>query len=240
MRALVTATVRLLRASVGGGQEPSPSLSAPELLQEGDPWNSRRHLPDEIQDNVRTRRRPSHGIWIAAATFAPTLLATYFGIIYLAGLPVGTRFPAGPKGGPKPGMSALAPQRDLVATPRQAQAPMTETLGNAAAPATAPAIPRPAPQPQVEPKAAQPTRPTRPQVETKAAQPKRSASIVTKPDAWVRGAAFPDRDSAERLAASLEGQGYPAKVRRGDTPNSPWVVWIGKHPTGVTPSERRK
>jgi hypothetical protein len=61
-----------------------------------------------------------------------------------------------------------------------------------------------------------------------------------KDDAWVRAAAFSDRDSAERLAASVEHRGYPAKVRRGDTPNTPWVVWIGKHPRGMTPSERRK
>jgi hypothetical protein len=178
--------------------------------------------PEEIN-----RRGPSHGIWIAAATFVPTFLATFFGVAYLAGLPVGSRFAADLTGGARPAMSALAPQRDVVATPRPAQAPMTEALGSAAVPATTPAIPRPA------------SRPT-PQVKPKAAEPKRSASTVTKDDAWVRGAAFLDRESAERLAASVEHRGYPAKVRRGDTPNTPWVVWIGKHPRGRTPSERRK
>jgi hypothetical protein len=231
MRALVVATMRFLRAPAGGGQQP---LSSPELHQQVGPWGSPRQLQDETQDDLPledeepeevARRGASHGICIAAVTFVPTFLATYFGIAYLAALPMGTRFPAGLKNDPQSVMSARTPDRDLVATPWQAQAPMKEALGNAATPA--PAIPRPAP------------RPTRAQVEPKAAQPKRSASIVTKHDAWVRGTAFPDRDSAERLAASIERQGYPAKVRRGDTPNSPWVVWIGKHPTAIT-LERQK
>lgn len=237
MLALVTATLRFLGASAEGRHQPSPPLSAPELRQRVGRWSRPRQLQDETQDDPPdedeeteeiARRGPSHGIWIAGATFVPTFLATFFGVVYLAGLPMGTRVPAGLKGGPQPVTSALAPQRAFVATPRQAQAPMREALGNAAVPATSAAIPRPA------------SGPTRPQVAPKAAEPKRSASTVTKDDAWVRAAAFSDRDSAERLAASIEQEGYPAKVRRGDTPNARWVVWIGKHPRGMTPSERRK
>jgi hypothetical protein len=238
MRALVTAALRLLGASAEGGQPPPPPLSAPELRQRVDRWSRPRQLQDETQDDLPVedeetediaRRGPSHGIWIAAATFVPTFLATFFGVAYLASLPMGTRFPPGLKGGPPPVTSTLAPQRDFVATPRQAQAPIREALGNAAVPATTPAIPRPA------------SGPTRPQVKPKADELKRSTSTAPKKDdAWVRAAAFSDRDSAERLAASIEQQGYPAKVRRGDTANTPWVVWIGKHPRGMTPSERRK
>jgi cell division septation protein DedD len=238
MRALVTATVRLLRASAGEGQQPSPPLSVPELRRRVDGWSGPREPQDETPDDLPAedeepkevaRWGPSHGIWIAVTTFVPTFLATFFGIAYLAGPPTGTRFPAGREGEPQPVMSALAPQRDFVAIPRQqAQAPAREALGNAAVPPTTPASRRPALQP------------THPQVEPKAAKPKRSAATVTRDAAWVRGAAFSDRDSAERLAASIERQGYPVKVRRDDTPNTPWVVWIGKHPRGMTPSERGK
>ena len=236
MRALVTAALRFLGASAEGSHQPPPPLSAPELRERVGRWSRPRQLQDETQDDLLedeetediARRGPSHGIWIAAATFVPTFLATFFGVAYLAGLPMGTRFPAGLTGGPRPVMSTLAPQRDFVVTPREVQAPMRAALGNAAVPATTPAIPRPA------------SGPARPQVAHRAAEPKRSASTVTKDDAWIRGAAFSDRDSAERLAASIEQQGYPAKVRRDDTPNTPWVVWIGKHPRGMTPSERGK
>jgi sporulation related protein len=78
------------------------------------------------------------------------------------------------------------------------------------------------------------------QVEANAAKPKRSAPTVTKDHVWVRGAAFSDRDSAERFAARIEHQGYAAKVRREKTPTTPWVVWIDHHPRGMTPAERHK
>lgn len=229
MRVLVPVIMRLLRAPAGGPQQPHPPLTAPELLPPRD-------VPDETQVDVPVdgedpeegaSRGFSRGIGVAAATFVPTFLATYFGIVSLAGVPMGTRSPAVPTGGPPPVMSALAPQRDLVASPRQAQAPIQEALKNAAAPATTSAIPRPAP------------RTTRPHVEPKAAQPKRPASAAPKNNAWVRGAAFPDRDSAERLAASIESRGYSVTVRRDDRSSASWVVWINKNPR-MTPSEPRK
>jgi hypothetical protein len=219
MRALVTATRQLLGVPARGPQQ--------QLLPLQDETQDDLPLENEDPEEIN-RLGPSHGIWIAVATFVPTFLVTFFGVAYLAGLPMGTRFPSGLKSGPPPVTSTLAPQRDLVAPPGQARAPMREGLQDAAVPATTPAIPRPA------------SGPTRPQGAPKATELKRSVSTVTKDDAWVRAAAFSDRDSAERFAASIERQGYPVNVRRGDTPNTPWVVWIGKHPRGMTPSERRK
>jgi hypothetical protein len=206
---------------------------------------------EEHHDDERPLGR-WRGPWVAGATFVPTFLAIFFGLTYLAGLPI-TRSLAGLKGGPPPVMSALPPpHRGSVEAPGPAQAPTVSSeglpmravgpvdepprlpaqptrkpLGNAAVPARTPAIPRPA------------SPPTRPQVEPKTAEPKRSASTVTKADAWIRGAAFSDRGAAERLAASLEHQGYPAKVRRDGTPRSLWVVWIGKHPREMTPFEQK-
>jgi hypothetical protein len=194
-----------------------------------------------------------HGIWIALATFVPTFLAIVFGIPYLAGLPMASRFPAGLHGSLAPVVSSLVPEQGLVEAPSQDPAPMMpsgrptrravgqgdelarlpstptrETRGLAAVAAITPAISPPASQR------------ARPQVEAKAAEPKRSASTVTKDHVWVRGAAFSDRDSAERLAARIERQGYAAKVVREETLTPPWVVWIDHHPRRMTPAERRK
>jgi hypothetical protein len=184
---------------------------------------------------------PVLGIWIVLSTFVLTFLAIFFGIPYLAGLPIRSRFPEGLQGSPLPVVSSRAPEKAFVGPllhkpapmvpperrPKRAEGhaeaparlpstPTREAVGSAAVPASTPAIPRPA------------LRPTRPQVEPTAAEPERSASAVTKDDAWVRGAAFADREAAERLAASIARQGYRAKVRREDAPTPLWVVWIGQ------------
>jgi SPOR domain len=194
-----------------------------------------------------------HGIWIALATFVPTFLAVVFGIPYLAGLPTASRFPAALHGSLAPVVPSLAPEQGLVEAPSQEPAPMMpsgrltgraggkgdelarlpstptrETQDLTAVAAVTPAISPPLSQR------------ARPQVEAKAAEPKRSAPTVTKDHVWVRGAAFSDRDSAERLAARIEHQGYAAKVRREETPTTPWVVWIDHHSKRMTSAERHK
>jgi hypothetical protein len=204
-------------------------------------------------EDEETRERaglvPLHGVWIAVASFVPAFLTIFFGIPYLAGLPVASRVPVSlQRSTPPVVLSPLSRESGFVGAPPQEPAPMipmraveradelarvpstptTEVSGTAAIPSPTPAAPRPA------------SPPTRPQVEPEAAEAKRSASAVTKGPVWVLGAAFSDRDSAERLAASVEHQGYPAKVRRDNTSSTPWVVWIGQHPRATTPSERRK
>ena len=177
MRALVTATVQLLR------NEESEEHARSGLLR---------------------------GIWIAVATFVPTFLTVLLGTAYLADLPTGTGIGANLRAGSEPGMSAPPLQRNSVTIPRRSEAP-TKALASAAGGATSRAVPRPVPRPAQ-------------------AEAKRSASTVTKDATWVRGGAFPDRDTADRLAASVERRGYPAKVRRDDRA---WVVWIWKHPPNV-------
>jgi cell division septation protein DedD len=198
---------------------------------------------DETQDQLLledeetgelTRLVPLPGFGIALASFVPAFLMIFFGIPYLAGSPVASRVPVSLLRSTPPVVSPLSPEKGFVGAPPQEPAPMpSETptkkaSGPAAVPSPTLATPRPA------------SPPTRPHVEPETAKPERSASTVTKDPAWVRGAAFSDRDSAERLAASVEQQGYPAKVRRDDTSVTPWVVWIGQHPGGMSPSERRK
>jgi len=217
MRALVTATRRLVRAATEEATRPARA-SGP--LTEFSAWGGPGQTQDETHDDLLlesedpgdigdiegdepAERGPIHGIWIAVATFVPTFLTIFFGATYLAGPPVGSRFEAGQKGGP-PAIVSVRASREAAAPivssgvsdkpPRVFSSPARETLGNAAVPA-----------------------PT-----------------------WVRGAAFPDRDSAESLAADIQHKGYPAKVRRDDIDTTAWVVWIAKHPGGRALSERRE
>lgn len=225
MRALVPAIVELLRSPARGRRQPPLPLTDGSTSPRPVPYRTPVDVPVEGEPEEAVRRGFSRGIRIAATTFVPTFLATYFGIVYLAGPPMGTRVPTGPPSGPPPVMSALAPQNDLFASAPRAQ--IEEALKKATAPDTASTIARPA------------LRSTRPHVEPKAAQPKGSASTAPKNSTWVRGAAFPDRGSAELLAASIERQGYSVTVRRDGTPSASWVVWISKNPR-ATPSEPRK
>lgn len=194
--------------------------------------------------------RRVHGPLIALATFAPTFLAVVLGIPYLAGLPTAGRVPATREANTPPAVSSPAPVvGDLVeragSTTRPAATLTTPGLGPVEQPAQLPSMPKedaavaavPAtpsaiPRPEL--------RSTLPQVTRKAAAPKRSASVVPKGSAWVRAAALADRRRAEHLAALIEREGYPAKVRREGTPSAPWVVWISKEPRRATTADRRK
>src|SRR5580704_12345209 len=106
------------------------------------------------------RRGSRHGIWVAAAAFVPTFLATFFGILYLAGLSMTSRSPAGVRHSTPPVVSSRAPESgagggpwkeavpsqmratqaaDLVDAARSASLPARESRGTAAVPAITPA-----------------------------------------------------------------------------------------------------
>ena len=197
----VRALVRLLEVSAGDVTGRAPGV--PRQPQDETEDEDKDDLLLEEGDTDEATPGASHGIWIAAATFVPTFLATILGAAYLAGPPTGTRVLAGLNRGPVQVVSSLAPQAGVAASPRPVEAAM------------------------------------RSPVEAKAAELQQSPP-VPRDTAWIRGAAFPDRDSAESLAISIELQGYPTKVGRGDTAATLWVVWIGKYPRGMTPSGRRE
>jgi hypothetical protein len=204
-----------LAANLGGEHHSSTELEKEALSVVG----------EETEEGAG---RGSRGIWIALATFVPTFLVIFFGIPYLAGLPLAPRFPAGLKGSTPPIVSSLAPETGFVEAPPKEPArpplkPANEALQNPADSVAAPAAPRPALQP------------TRPEARPKTAQPKPSASTATKDASLVLAAAFADRDSAQRFAASIARQGYPVEVRRDDSSSRSWAVWIGKRPRGKTP-----
>jgi cell division septation protein DedD len=236
MRALVTATRRFVLAAAGEVTRQArvsahvtelgaSSGGAPEWREDDEPrelergWETRDDLPIEGDDTEDTKETeevassgPRHGIWIAAGTFVPTFLTIVLGATYLAGLPMGTRLAPVGKGDPQPVVSVVGSPRGSVDTQRQADAPTMETAGGADKPSR---VPSPS---------------------TREALDKAAVPATT----WVRCAAFPDRDSAERLAARIEQEGYPSRVRRDGTSATAWVVWIAKHPRGRTPAERRE
>ncbi len=176
----------------------------------------------------------SRGIWIAAATFVPTFLAIFFGSSYLLG-----SFAPNP-----PQMTIESDSGSAVLT---------------GLPLDKPSSPPPV-VPSEEPTAAAraevgddthhpPPLPPRTQGRLKTAGPEGSApnrsdaprygSVSTKGASWAPTAAFADRASAERLAASIKRQAHPVavEVRRDDsTTGMPWVVWVASHPKR-SPSE---
>jgi hypothetical protein len=209
MRALVTATRRLVRVAAEGAIKPvrvsaplaepgASSDDAPGGRSDDEPWVrvsgwdvpllESEDTEDPEGEGEGAARSPLHGIWIAAATFVPTFLVLFFGISYLAGPPT-------------------EPRSEV-----SSRMPTGTTMEDAD---RAPGVPSPSPK-----------------------EAPRNAAVPAI--TWVRGATFPDRDSAERLAAGIEREGYPSRVRRDGTPTAAWVVWIAKHPKGRVPSDRRE
>ena len=226
-----------------------------EPRQAGGRWSGLGPLQDDLlaedeDPDEAAGLGPSYGLRIALATFVPTFLAIVLGIPYLAGLPTASRFRAGLERNSPTAVSSLAPDGDIVGRARAPMTPPEMLTARVARPADEPArLPSTPMQEAVEAATGLATTPAiarpglrHPQspLAPKAAEPKRSESAVTKDAAWLQAAAFADRDAAERLAASIERQGYPAKVRRDGTPPAPWVVWIGKQPRELSPSERQK
>lgn len=75
---------------------------------------ARDNLPVEDEEPEEVARLgPSHGIWIALATFVPTFLAIFFGIPYLAGLPITSRSPVDLQGSLPPVVPSLGARAGL-------------------------------------------------------------------------------------------------------------------------------
>jgi hypothetical protein len=228
MRVLVTATRRLARAATEEATRPARATGP---LTELGAWGGPGQTQDEPQDDLllesedpgdigdiegdeegdeTAERGPIHGIWIAVATFVPTFLTIFFGATYLAGPLVGSRFEAGQKEGP-PAIVSVRASPEAAAPIVSSGVPTVKTMEGADKPRV---------------------------LSSPARETLGNAAVPAL--TWLRGAALPDRDSAESLAADIQHKGYPAKVRRDDTNATAWVVWIGKHPRGRALSERRE
>ena len=125
------------------------------------------------------------------------------------------------------------------------------SLENATPPSVEPSAPRPVPtlppaQPRVaispapEPRALRLTGPPRqPQAAVLTTTPERTPAAEARKSGrdWTPAAAFTDREAANRLASSIQQQGYPVEIRQEQSSTRPWVVWIGAQPRG---GERRR
>jgi len=208
-------------------------------------------LPDQDEtDNLATEEQAEasdtstlQGLCIAAVTFIPTFLAVFLGIPYLLGLLVSAHLPDVPENRPQSAMSAMAPSRNLL--PSLPEPTLTKPSDSPAesplqprgeTPAAAP-IENRVPQSSLEAPTVAPTPRTQsaPRDQSRVMDSKRSGARAREERAWTLAAAFEDQESATRLAASIERRGYPTKIRREESAERPWVVWIGKHPRGRLP-----
>jgi cell division septation protein DedD len=187
--------------------------------------------PSDEEEQAETEGRtafdylPSHGIWVALATFIPTFLAVVIGVPHFLTF-------------------ALAPH---ATEPRVSEAPLSATMALTASstPTGLPADLRPVfLAPSVPSGTEERSRPTtlvdeaptpRPSLETTelAASPKPTAIGPKAPkpapaedSAWAPAAAFADNQTAARLASTMRNQGYRMDVRHEDSATRPWVVWI--------------
>ena len=208
-------------------------------------------LPDQDEtDNLATEEQAEasdtsilRGLCIAAATFLPTFLAVFLGIPYLLGLPVSVRLPDVPENRPQPAMSAMAPRHNLLPSlpeptltkpsdspaesplqPR-GETPAAAPIGNRG-PQSSLGAPTIAPAPRTQ---------AAPRDQSRVMDSRRSGARAREERAWTLAAAFKDQESATRLAASIERRGYPTKIRREESAERLWVVWIGKQPRGRLP-----
>ena len=181
---------------------------------------------------------PSHGKWVALATFIPTFLAIVIGVPHFL-------------------TSALAPH---ATEPRVPVPPRSATMALTASstPTGSPADLRPVFLATSVPSGMEGRgRPTtlvddaptpRPSLETTelAASPKPTAIGPKTPKpapaedrAWAPAAAFADNQTAARLASTMRNQGYRVDVRHEDSATRPWVVWIKANPQNRRADEAR-
>ena len=137
----VRALVRLLEVSAGDVTGRAPGV--PRQPQDETEDEDKDDLLLEEGDTDEATPGASHGIWIAAATFVPTFLATILGAAYLAGPPTGTRVLAGLNRGPVQVVSSLAPHAGVAASPRPVEAAMRSPVeAKAAELQQSPPVPR--------------------------------------------------------------------------------------------------
>jgi len=171
---------------------------------------------------------PSHGMWIALATFVPTFLAVVIGVPYvltslLAPQTIEPRVPVAPR--------SATPALTASATPTGWPAELRPVFVATSGPSGMEETSRPktlvdeapTPQPGLETAKLAASQPT-------AIRPKAPKPAPAEDSAWAPAAAFADNQSAARLASTMRNQGYRVDVRHEDAATRPWVVWIKANP----------
>jgi cell division septation protein DedD len=158
---------------------------------------------------------PSHGMWIALATFVPTFLAVVIGVPYvltsvLAPHTIEPRVPAAPRSATTASATPTGWSADLRPMFLATSVPSGMETAKLAASPKPPAI-----------------------------RPKAPTPAPAEDSAWAPAAAFADNQSAARLASTMRNQGYRVDVRHEDAATRPWVVWIKANPENRRADETR-
>jgi len=172
---------------------------------------------------------PSHGIWIALATFVPTFLAVVIGVPYvltsvLAPHTIEPRVPVAPRSA----TTALTASATPTGWPAELRPVFVATSGRSGMEETG--RPKtlvdeaPTPQPSLE------TTELAASPKATAIRPRTPKPAAAEDSAWAPAAAFSDNQTAARLASTMRNQGYRVDVRHEDAATRPWVVWIKANP----------
>jgi hypothetical protein len=149
--------------------------------------------------------------------------------------------PAAPVPAPEPPKKAEEPMPSVASQAPPPPAPSSRSARAERAPAL--------PEPSAREAAREPSPPALPPARRSAPEPRsnREARAATEREEqrtveakpagregrdWTPAAAFTDRAAANRLASSIEKQGYPVEIRQDGSSTRPWVVWIGAQPSG--------
>jgi cell division protein FtsN len=187
-----------------------PVLEEPTWLEEDD--------PEEME---APRDSAFRGIWLGIAAAAVTFALVFAVPHWLGWYEVGT-----PSQRAKPDVT---PESVIATVTAKPPGPAVETPPVAPPPAAAPPVLPP--KGTVTPAAA-PPRAIRPAaVQPAASQKDAKPATPAKRTFTVQIAAFKDPKQANRLAARVKSDGYPADVRRIESAAVPWVVRVGTYPT---------
>ena len=190
--------------------------------------------PSGEDEQVETEGRtmfdylPSHGIWVALATFIPTFLAIVIGLphVLTAALGPHTTEPRAPVALRSATMAPTAPATAMVwpdlRSASLAMSVPSRTEGGSRPMTLVDDAPTPRPSLETTEPAASP-KPT-------ASGPKAPKPAPAEDSAWAPAAAFADNQTAARFASTMGNQGYRVDVRHEDSATRPWVVWIKANP----------
>jgi hypothetical protein len=169
---------------------------------------------------------PSHGMWIALATFVPTFLAIVIGVPHvltfaLAPHTIEPRVPVGPRSATTASATPTGWSADLRSVFLATSVPSGMEGRGRLTPLVDDAL---TPQPSLE------TSDLGASPRPAAIRPKALKPAPAEDSAWAPAAAFSDNQTAARLASTMRNQGYRVDVRHEDAAARPWVVWIKANP----------
>lgn len=190
-----------------GGQREFPTLEEPGWLE------------DDLEEMEAPRDNALRGIWIGIAAAAATFVLVFAVPYWLGWYNIGPAPQQVKRDGTAESVIATVTAKPSV------EAPAATTPAPAAT--SAPVSPAVTPPVTLPPAAAASQKGTSPPTARVAPAP----VTPSKRTFSVQIAAFKDAKQAGRLAERVKKSGYPADVRRMDSPTAPWAVRVGTYST---------